>query len=81
MNHPTYYTVRVYNCRTTDVFVKGVYLNGTFGTCVLVPARARGTSAARWSSRSTARRSADGVPAVRTRAARPSGLPCAGAAR
>ncbi|WP_421734434.1 hypothetical protein [Cellulomonas sp.] len=39
VNHPTYYTVRVYNCRTTDVFVKGVYLNGTFGTCVLVPAR------------------------------------------
>ncbi|WP_156387922.1 hypothetical protein [Cellulomonas sp. Root137] len=39
VNHPTYYTVRVYNCRTTDVFVKGVYLNGTFGTCVRVPAR------------------------------------------
>jgi len=39
VNHPTYYTVRVYNCRTTEVFVKGVYLNGTFGTCVLVPAR------------------------------------------
>ena len=40
VNHPTYYTVRVYNCRSTDIFVKGVYLNGTFGTCVLVPARA-----------------------------------------
>ncbi|NUU16229.1 hypothetical protein HP550_03065 [Cellulomonas humilata] len=39
VNHPTYYTVRVYNCRATDVFVKGVYLNGSFGTCVLVPAR------------------------------------------
>ena len=39
VNHPTYYTVRVYNCRATDIFVKGVYLNGTFGTCVLVPAR------------------------------------------
>ncbi|WP_456846286.1 hypothetical protein [Cellulomonas sp. P5_C6] len=39
VNHPTYYTVRVYNCRYTDVFVKGTYLNGTFGTCVLVPAR------------------------------------------
>ena len=39
VNHPTYYTVRVYNCRRTDVFVKAVYLNGTFGTCVLVPAR------------------------------------------
>jgi len=39
VNHPAYYTVRVYNCRTTDVFVKGVYLNGTFGTCVRVPAR------------------------------------------
>ncbi|WP_456788788.1 hypothetical protein [Cellulomonas sp. P5_C5] len=39
VNHPTYYTVRVYNCRQTDIFVKPVYLNGTFGTCVLVPAR------------------------------------------
>jgi hypothetical protein len=39
VNHPTYYTVRVYNCRSTDIFVKGIYLNGTFGTCVLVPAR------------------------------------------
>lgn len=39
VNHPTYYTVRVYNCRQTDIFVKAVYLNGTFGTCVLVPAR------------------------------------------
>ncbi|KQR16717.1 hypothetical protein [Cellulomonas sp. Leaf334] len=39
VNHPTYYTVRVYNCRSTDIFVKAVYLNGTFGTCVLVPAR------------------------------------------
>ena len=39
VNHPTYYTVRVINCRHTDVFVKAVYLNGTFGTCVLVPAR------------------------------------------
>lgn len=39
VNHPTYYTVRVYNCRHTDVFVKGTYLNGSFGTCVLVPAR------------------------------------------
>ncbi|WP_315097528.1 hypothetical protein [uncultured Cellulomonas sp.] len=39
VNHPTYYTVRVYNCRYTDIFVKGVHLNGTFGTCVLVPAR------------------------------------------
>lgn len=39
VNHPTYYTVRVYNCRHTDIFVKAVYLNGTFGTCVLVPAR------------------------------------------
>jgi hypothetical protein len=39
VNHPTYYTVRVYNCRYTEVFVKGEYLNGTFATCVLVPAR------------------------------------------
>ncbi len=39
VNHPSYYTVRVYNCRSTDIFVKGVYANGTFGTCVLVPAR------------------------------------------
>jgi hypothetical protein len=39
VNHPTYYTVRVYNCRETDIFVKAVYLNGTYGTCVLVPAR------------------------------------------
>jgi hypothetical protein len=39
VNHPTYYTVRVYNCRSSDVFLKGVYLNGTFGTCVRVPAR------------------------------------------
>ena len=39
VNHPTYYTVRVYNCRQTDIFVKAVYLNGTYGTCVLVPAR------------------------------------------
>ena len=39
VNHPTYYTVRLYNCRQTDIFVKAVFLNGTFGTCVLVPAR------------------------------------------
>ena len=39
VNHPTWYTVRVYNCRQTDIFVKAVNLNGTFGTCVLVPAR------------------------------------------
>jgi hypothetical protein len=39
VNHPTYYTVRVINCRHTAVFMKAVYLNGTFGTCVLVPAR------------------------------------------
>jgi len=39
VNHPTYYTVRVYNCRHTAVFMKGVHLNGTYGTCVLVPAR------------------------------------------
>ena len=39
VNHPTSYTVRVINCRHTAVFVKAVYLNGTFGTCVLVPAR------------------------------------------
>lgn len=39
VNHPTYYTVRVYNCRHTDIFIKAVHLNGTFGTCVLVPAR------------------------------------------
>ncbi|MBO3083805.1 hypothetical protein [Cellulomonas fengjieae] len=39
VNHPTYYTVRVYNCRHTDIFIKGVYLNGSFATCVLVPAR------------------------------------------
>lgn len=39
VNHPTYYTVRVINCRPTAVFVKAEYLNGTFGTCVLVPAR------------------------------------------
>jgi len=37
--HPAYYSVRTINCRYTDVFVKPVYLNGTFGTCVLVPAR------------------------------------------
>ncbi|MGY4643160.1 hypothetical protein [Cellulomonas sp. URHB0016] len=36
---PAYYSVRTINCRSTDVFVKPVYLNGTFGTCVLVPAR------------------------------------------
>ncbi|GIG22898.1 hypothetical protein Cch01nite_36220 [Cellulomonas chitinilytica] len=36
---PAYYSVRTINCRDTDVFVKPVYLNGTFGTCVLVPAR------------------------------------------
>ena len=36
---PAYYSVRTINCRYTDVFVKPVYLNGTFGTCVLVPAR------------------------------------------
>lgn len=39
VNHPTWYTVRVYNCRHTDIFIKGVHLNGTFATCVLVPAR------------------------------------------
>ena len=37
--HPTYYTVRAYNCRSTDIFVKGEYLNGGFSTCVLIPAR------------------------------------------
>jgi len=36
---PAYFSVRTINCRYTDVFVKPVYLNGTFGTCVLVPAR------------------------------------------
>ncbi|NKY41142.1 hypothetical protein [Cellulomonas septica] len=36
---PTPYTVRSVNCRDTDVFVKGRYSNGSFGTCVLVPAR------------------------------------------
>ncbi|MDC7122921.1 hypothetical protein OMK64_15415 [Cellulomonas fimi] len=36
---PTPYTVRSVNCRSSDVFVKGRYSNGTFGTCVLVPAR------------------------------------------
>ncbi|MFC0716022.1 hypothetical protein [Cellulomonas biazotea] len=36
---PAYYSVRTINCRHSDVFVKGRYLNGTYGTCVLVPAR------------------------------------------
>lgn len=36
---PTPYTVRSVNCRYSDVFVKGRFSNGTFGTCVLVPAR------------------------------------------
>ncbi|MGN8245692.1 hypothetical protein ACTHAM_002817 [Cellulomonas soli] len=36
---PSSFTVRTVNCRTTDVFVKGVYRNGGFGPCVLVPAR------------------------------------------
>lgn len=36
---PTPYTVRSVNCRDSDVFVKGRYSNGSFGTCVLVPAR------------------------------------------
>ncbi|QHT56358.1 hypothetical protein GXP71_09900 [Cellulomonas sp. H30R-01] len=36
---PTPYTVRSVNCRDTDVFVKGRYSNGSYGTCVLVPAR------------------------------------------
>jgi hypothetical protein len=39
VSKPTWYTVRTINCRHTDVFVKGRYANGTFGTCVLVPAR------------------------------------------
>lgn len=36
---PSSYTLRTINCRYTDVFVKGVYRNGGFGPCVLVPAR------------------------------------------
>jgi hypothetical protein len=36
---PTPYTVRSVNCRDSDVFVKGRFSNGSFGTCVLVPAR------------------------------------------
>jgi hypothetical protein len=36
---PSYFSVRTINCRSTDVFVKPVYLSGAFGTCVLVPAR------------------------------------------
>ncbi|GAA3802761.1 hypothetical protein [Cellulomonas soli] len=36
---PSSYTVRTINCRSTDVFVKGVYRAGGFGPCVLVPAR------------------------------------------
>lgn len=39
VHKPTWYTVRTVNCRSTDVFVKGRYANGSFGTCVLVPAR------------------------------------------
>ncbi|WP_448630012.1 hypothetical protein [Cellulomonas soli] len=36
---PSSFTLRTVNCRHTDVFVKGVYRNGGFGPCVLVPAR------------------------------------------
>ena len=39
VSKPTWYTVRTVNCRHSDIFVKGHYLNGSFGPCVLVPAR------------------------------------------
>ena len=39
LGHPSWYSARVYNCRSTDIFIQAVYFGGGYGTCVLVPAK------------------------------------------